>query len=327
MDSEKGAQRALLAATVCLLGLLGLFRGLFDGGRSAAFLFGYSLSYIVTGLVGAYLIFGWTSKTRRYVPALMTAIAALHVVAMITRMTPSATAPGDSRADAPTTADSIQPLGTAEEYGDTIREFVRRRLAQLDSAVESERPRYVAVDLPNGVVIELPEDWVVFSDSARVALRQYVQTSLARRGMSDRSNSDLAFAANWYDSEGETAGIANVHYYIMPVGQRFLQVLDEDLLSSIGKDMEAEFRRAAPADREVLEWVNTERVIVNGLYALSAEYRRASPNRPAFRVRVLRVYDEARSFSLTASYREDYAAQLESVTDHLIATLRRIDNH
>ena len=326
MNSDKGANRALIGATACLLGILGLYRGIQDGGVSAPYLVGYGLSYIATGLLASYLVFGWTRRTRRYIPASLVAIAALHVIAMIIGMTRSGVPPeADMGGDPPIATDSSRPLVPSGQEGDTIRDFVRRRLANLDNMGSSRSRRYVDVNLPHGVVIELPDDWVVFADSVRVALEEYVQSSLAKRRMSG-VDSDLAFAANLYDSEGETTGIVNVQYYAMPVGQRFLEVLDDDLLASIGNDMEAEFRRNLPAERRVLEWVKTDRVTVNGLFALLAQYRRASPNRPPFRVRILRVFDEGRSFSLTVSYREDYAAELEEVTDRVLATVRRIDN-
>jgi hypothetical protein len=73
---------------------------------------------------------------------------------------------------------------------------------------------------------------------------------------------------------------------------------------------------------KLLSWVGTSRRTINAMTAIVVEFRRAGLD-GVFRVRLVRVLDGVRSFTLTASYREDQVRLLEPITSYVISTLRR----
>ncbi len=68
------------------------------------------------------------------------------------------------------------------------------------------------VKLPKGVSIELPKNWVVFSNNQRIALDTAMKSALDLSG-TGAPPSELPFAANLYDDRGRTLAILNIRYY------------------------------------------------------------------------------------------------------------------
>jgi hypothetical protein len=185
---------------------------------------------------------------------------------------------------------------------------------------------YVAIRLPKNVSIELPRNWVVISNNQRITLdaaviaREYLQQQKAVADF----RSDLAFAANYYDDDGKTAGIVNVRYYPdRSVTQSEIRSISADGIRQIDLALQGEVQRGiVTSGNRLLAWQGTSKQEINNSVALVSDYRRSSEN-GAFRVRLIRVLDAGQSFTLTISYREDQANFLQPISDRVIKSLRR----
>jgi hypothetical protein len=153
-------------------------------------------------------------------------------------------------------------------------------------AAQSATSTPVALD--HGVSINLPPAWAQLS-------REQIATLPP----------GLAFAANLYDSSGNTRALMNV---------RFLPEMDFEQweVEAMGEEGVAEFDAAfeegirSATTYRVTEWSGTRLESINGISALLSSYTRVvnGETRPSV-VRLLRVFDGGRSFSLTVSARAD----------------------
>ncbi|MDO8680145.1 MAG: hypothetical protein Q7R30_16610 [Acidobacteriota bacterium] len=182
---------------------------------------------------------------------------------------------------------------------------------------------YVVVGLSKGLAIELPRNWRVFNQNQMITLEAAVVARGTTLGEADFS-SDLSFAANYYDDNGNTAGMVNLRHYpdqlisepeVRQFSARDLRIYDDAAKGQISQSF-------IGSDLKLIAWIGTSPRPINGLTALVSEYRRTSQN-GIFRVRLVRILDAARSFTLTVSYREDQSTILQPITDYVISTLRR----
>lgn len=69
---------------------------------------------------------------------------------------------------------------------------------------------FVRVDLPKGVSLSLPKNWLALSETSRITIQSFVESV---HGSGDINQSaEIPFAANYYES-GQTIGIVNLRYY------------------------------------------------------------------------------------------------------------------
>lgn len=190
-------------------------------------------------------------------------------------------------------------------------------------AAQAQPHAYVKVGLPKNVSIELPSNWVVISNNQRITLDASVVARLGNAGMAD-FRSELAFAANYYDASNRTAGIVNVRYYPeQTVTQADSRNASAAELRELDAVLQQELQKGiALAGGQLLAWLGTSKNSINGLVVFLSDYRRSAPN-GSFRVRLVRVLDAGRSFTLTISYREDQAYFLQPISDYVIRSLRR----
>ncbi len=181
----------------------------------------------------------------------------------------------------------------------------------------------VIVNLQKGVTVSIPSNWVRFTNESRGHLNQAVADSLGSHGLT-YSPSDLSFAANLYDAQGEVVAMFNIRYYPeQTLTQSEVLSFTKQDLTDIDHALRSELYQVASAmKRPILSWGGTKRDVVNGYSTLLTEYCRPSPN-GAFRVRLLRVLDASSSFTITVSYREDAGFALEAVADDILKSLRR----
>lgn len=183
---------------------------------------------------------------------------------------------------------------------------------------------FVTIQLPNRVSVELPRNWTAISNNQRITLDTYVQSKRELSGATDPS-SDLNFAANYYDDHGKTAAIFNVRYYPgMDVTQADSRAASNSDTKELDEALKAEM---VPAMRQfgmtILSWMGTKKQNINGIFAFVTEYRRASMNQGSlFRVRLVRVLNGGRSFTVTISYREDQEIFLRPICDRVIQSIR-----
>jgi hypothetical protein len=183
---------------------------------------------------------------------------------------------------------------------------------------------FVPIRLPHGVQIELPRNWVVLSKNQLITLDSTAQSRMELARIFDAS-SDLNFGANYYDEAGKTAAIVNVRYYpdidvsqaeARAAGAADIRELDAALRESIVKAGQIN-------GFSVLAWNGTSKQVINGVTAFVTEYKRSPLNNNGnFKVRVVRVFNGGKSFTMTVSYRENQEYLLRPICDRIISSLR-----
>lgn len=183
---------------------------------------------------------------------------------------------------------------------------------------------FVQLELPKNIFIELPKNWVVLSNNQRITLDSVVESGLDLSRI-EQQDSMLPFAANYYDDNGKTAAIINIRYYPeSDLSQRDArQISDSDV-----DEIDIAWKKNLIKGVEVFgitvkSWKGTKKVKINRIVAFQTEYRRNSiKSNSVFRVRLIRVFANNRSFTLTISYRESDELFLGKITDRIIASLQ-----
>lgn len=182
---------------------------------------------------------------------------------------------------------------------------------------------YVSILLPKGVSVELPRNWAVLSNKQLITLDSWVQAKAQANGFANAS-SELAFAANYYDKQNSTAGTFNIRYYpnldvsqpdARAAGAADIKELDAVIRLNIVPGIEKSGNR-------LLAWHGTTKRSINGTSAFITEYRRLSPQGRVFRVRLVRIFNGQKSFTVTVSYREDQGFFLRTICDRIINSIR-----
>lgn len=187
---------------------------------------------------------------------------------------------------------------------------------------------FVRISLPKGVSIELPANWVVLSKGRRITIDTFVKSDLNLIG-TDKDNSDLSFAANYYKdgkSNGEEAiGIVNIRYYtnfnINQKDVRETKTYDIKQLDMVIKDNITNSMKVF--GMSIVSWEGTKKYTINGITVFVTEYhRKALKSTGVYRVRLVRVLAGDRSFTLTVSYSKDEESFLKAISDRIISSLR-----
>lgn len=183
---------------------------------------------------------------------------------------------------------------------------------------------FVLVTLPHGVQIELPRNWQVLSENQRITIDSSVQSRAELAGEVFDASSDLNFGANYYDDAGKTAAIMNVRYYPnLEISQAEAHASGIADISELDSAMHDSMLEAGQINGfTVLEWSGTSKQEINGITALVTEYKRSSVyNGSNFKVRLVRVFNKEKSFTMTVSYREDHEHLLRPICDRIISSL------
>jgi hypothetical protein len=208
----------------------------------------------------------------------------------------------------------------------TIRAWVFTVLAVALSAnitTAYATDNFARVSLPKGVSIELPKNWIVLSGNQRITLDSAVESGLDLSGI-EQEDSELPFAANYYDDKGATLGILNVRYYpqleLAQVDAQAANAQDvNDLDAALRENMIPSMKAF---NMKVTSWAGTEKTSINGITVFLTEYRRQSlKGSGEFRVRLVRVLAGDKSFTLTVSYHEAASFLLKPITDRIINSL------
>lgn len=194
----------------------------------------------------------------------------------------------------------------------------------LALCVANAKNNFIPIRLPQGVQIELPRNWEALSKNQRITLDSSVQSRNENAGIFD-ATSDLNFGANCYDEAGKTAAIMNIRYYsdlelsqsvARAAGQYDIHELDSALRESIIKAGQIN-------GFSVLSWNGTNKQVINGTTSFITEYKRSPlKNNGNFKVRLVRVFNGSKSFTLTISYREDQEYLMQPICDRIISSLR-----
>ncbi len=109
--------------------------------------------------------------------------------------------------------------------------------------------------------------------------------------------------------------------------QAQIQSLSAPDLAEISEYMRGELVKAGTLTGfSILNWYGVTKTPINGLQSLVVQYRRSAMtqarDRLPHRVKLIRVIDASRSFTLTVSYREDQAPLLGPICDAISNSLR-----
>ena len=171
--------------------------------------------------------------------------------------------------------------------------------------------------------MDVPRNWVVLSGSTRITI-EAAQIAMTSRDGGESVRSELSFAANYYyDDSTSAAALVNVRFYPdQALTQDILRTINEAeiaLLDSVSLQATRSMLRGQ--NLRLVEWLGSRVILVGGLRAIRHEYRRSS-GAHTFRVQLIRVLDSPRSFTLTASYREDVSRLLRPITEHVASSIR-----
>ena len=185
----------------------------------------------------------------------------------------------------------------------------------LAYSASSTAPSFVLIKLPLGVQIELPRNWEVHARNQRLRLDSdlpYFDASL---------NQD--FTANHYDAAGRLAASVHVGYYRnLDLTQADALNADATEIASLDAFLQGSVAETGRSSGYAVTWHGTRRQRFNGLTAFVSEYSRSLLRQPDnFRVRLVRVFDGPRSFTLNVSYRESGASRLRPLCDLITASL------
>ena len=179
---------------------------------------------------------------------------------------------------------------------------------------------YKTINLPKGVSIDVPINWQVMSNNQRITLDAYVET------LYEPIDSDFPFAANYYNDNGKVDALLNIRYYpwieitqkeVISATSDEVEFLDSVLHENISLSMKA-------VDGKILSWHGTKKEYINGVMTLLTEYRRYSGiSISDARVRLVRVINGNKSFTLTVSYNDTLQSSfmLEGITNRIIESL------
>lgn len=194
----------------------------------------------------------------------------------------------------------------------------------LCAGISNATGNFVSVSLPKDVTVEIPKNWSVLSNNQRITLDSWVQAKRELSGNSDQS-SELSFAANYYDDQGTIAAMFNIRYYPeMKATQdesrsataADTKTLDDALQGQVVSALNQFGMR-------VLKWMGTTKQSINGIVAFVTEYRRTGTREGTpFRVRLVKVANASRSFTITVSYREDQEDLLRAICDRVIQSIQ-----
>jgi hypothetical protein len=192
---------------------------------------------------------------------------------------------------------------------------------QADSKAPSSN--FSALQLPHGVSVELPRNWIVLSSNSRMTVDTAAEAM--SRAAGNYEASELPFAANLYDDAGKTIALFNIRYYPeMDASQADVISMNRADVDYIDAELREGLQQAAVSyGFRIVSWEGTRLVRLNGIATLITDYRREVPDKPISRVSLVRVINGKRSFTATVSYHEKKQVMLRPVVEYIIASIRQ----
>jgi len=180
---------------------------------------------------------------------------------------------------------------------------------------------YKTISLPKGVSIDLPINWQVISNNERITLDAYVET------LFDPLDSEFPFAANYYNDNDEIDALMNIRYYPREVvtQENVINMFTPDVLRAMDDVVHKGIMLAMPkANLKMLSWNGTKKKLIKDTVALVTDYRRYEGlSKSNARVRLVRVLNGNKSFTLTVSYVDNKKSSfmLKEITNRIIESL------
>ena len=129
----------------------------------------------------------------------------------------------------------------------------------------------------------------------------------------------------YYDKKGNIIGIINARFYpTQALSQKDVKEMTDSDIKTYGLYIISGIETALKnTETPIISSEGTKRRNINGCLALITEYRRkALNNRGNFKVRLVRILNEEKSFTITVSYLESSAKVLIPITNKIIETIK-----
>lgn len=180
---------------------------------------------------------------------------------------------------------------------------------------------FVTVNIDESVSVRIPRTWTVLNQKEKTKIDDIVKSQT--KNLSIDSNSQLPFAANFYDQRGQAVALFSLRKYPeMDVSQSYIRAAGQQEILDIDQEIRASIILAGQKQGyEVKSWNGTKLQSLNGKLVLVTEYTREFPGKPTFRVRLVRLLDDDNSFTAIISYQVDQGEELEWITDKMIDSI------
>ena len=96
----------------------------------------------------------------------------------------------------------------------------------IDETKNKTSSNFRTIGLPKGVSIDLPINWQVISNNQRITLDAYIET------LFEPLDSDLPFAANYYNDNSVVEALVNIRYY------PWIEVTQRDVLNATSEEVQ-----------------------------------------------------------------------------------------
>lgn len=201
-------------------------------------------------------------------------------------------------------------------------------LLLLVTTASYSQSAYVTVELPKGVSIDIPKNWVALSNSDKIDLSAFSEAIAEEVAVLSSELGNLYFAANYYNKQGKTEALVNLTYYPnSELSQEDVKNMSEFILSII--DIQLKDDMNTVLDKigfKVIEWkgLRKEKVGKGNLIALITEYRRSGYFGDSSRVKIIKTHNKENTFNMTVSYTDNkpHSFMLEAITNKIINSLR-----
>lgn len=185
------------------------------------------------------------------------------------------------------------------------------------------KSNFITVLLPLGISIDIPRNWEVLNNDQLITLDTTVESQLDLTRL-PKDASTLSFAAYHSDGTLENAKVI-VRYYpntevfqeeIRRYGSKEIQEFDNAIKQSI-------FNAAKLSGDTILSWGGTRKQEIGNHSALITSYRRPPfpGQQGSATVQLLRVFDGAKTFSVTVSYNEMSAVFYKPICERIMSTI------
>lgn len=177
---------------------------------------------------------------------------------------------------------------------------------------------FVRVQLPEGVSLELPGNWTELTENQRTTL----DASVEARGLK-HVPSTLTYAAKLFEGRASVA-MMNVRYYPdETLTQREVRRATRAELRDFDAGLQEVSARTMGS--RIAAWRGTRMQTIGGLTCLVTEYQRHGvTSEGVWRVRLVRVFNGPRTFTLTVSHLAARDFDLGAITDYIIVSLRQV---
>lgn len=225
----------------------------------------------------------------------------------------------------------------AEKGHDPAVVFLQMRGEKLPSTTSTPTPKLTATPAPDpkaewsfkpvslhkDVTIELPDNWTILNDSQKIDVANEAANTL---GVSTEAT---AFAANLYDTNGNTLALLNVRFYDdIDISQQEAANASYSEVQELDNALEEQLMSSLSSfGQRLKQWKGTEKTSIGGATCFVTEYIRTAENDSVGKsVRLVRFFDGSRSFTLTLSYSVSEEAWLRPLCDKIVSSIRIAPN-